>query len=382
MIVNIADLRRAARRRLPRFLFDFVDGAAYDEKTMRGNEAAFDRWRFRHRVLNDMSERKLGASVLGAEQALPLALAPTGFAGLLWPQGEIAAARAAEAAGIPFCLSTASICSIEEVRAATKAPFWFQLYVTKDRAIARELIARADAAGCSALMLTVDIAMRASRERDVRNRFVARSAIGLSSWVDMALHPLWSLATLRGPKAQFGNFAAVRAAGSGIMSQGEFVARNMDFSLNWRDLDWIRAQWKRKLIVKGVVDPSDAARIADAGADAVVVSNHGGRQLDGDMPTITALPAVVEKVGGRLDVLLDSGIRRGQSVVKAMALGAKSCLVGRAFLYGLASAGETGVARAIDILKQEIDTTIAHIGIADLRELARRRAEFLVSTSS
>ena len=377
-IVNIHDLRRAARRRLPRFLFDYVDGAAYDEKTMRWNEEAFDRVRFRHRVLNDMSERRLGTSVLGAEQALPLVLAPTGFAGLLWPRGEIAAARAAEAAGIPFCLSTASICSIEDVRAATKAPFWFQLYVTKDRGITRELIARADAAGCSALVLTVDIAMRANRERDVRNRFVARGAIGLSSWLEMILHPSWSLAMLRAPKAQFGNLASVPAAGSGIMSQGEFVARNMDFSLNWKDLDWIRSQWKRKLIVKGVVAPEDAARVADAGADALVVSNHGGRQLDSDLPTIAALPAIVEKIGGRLEVLFDSGIRRGQSVVKALALGAKACLIGRAFLYGLATAGEKGVAQAVDILKAEVDTTIAHIGINDVRELEKRRAEFLI----
>ena len=377
-IVNIHDLRRAARRRLPRFLFDYVDGAAYDEKTMRWNEEAYDRVRFRHRVLNDMSERRLGTSVLGAEQALPLVLAPSGFAGLLWPSGETAAARAAEAAGIPFCLSTASICSIEDVRAATKAPFWFQLYVTKDRGITEELIARADAAGCSALVLTVDIAMRANRERDVRNRFVARGAIGLSSWLEMVLHPSWSLAMLRAPRAQFGNLASVPAAGSGIMSQGEFVARNMDFSLNWKDLDWIRSRWKRKLIVKGVVAPEDAVRVADAGADALVVSNHGGRQLDGDMPTIAALPAVIEKVGGRLEVLLDSGIRRGQSVVKALALGAKACLIGRAFLYGLAAAGEKGVAQAIDILKSEIDTTIAHIGISDVRELEKRRSEFLI----
>jgi L-lactate dehydrogenase (cytochrome) len=377
-IVNIHDLRRAARRRLPRFLFDYVDGAAYDEKTMRWNEEAYDRVRFRHRVLNDMSERRLGTSVLGAEQALPLVLAPTGFAGLLWPSGETAAARAAEAAGIPFCLSTASICSIEDVRAATKAPFWFQLYVTKDRGITEELVARADAAGCSALVLTVDIAMRANRERDVRNRFVARGAIGLSSWLEMVLHPSWSLAMLRAPRAQFGNLASVPAAGSGIMSQGEFVARNMDFSLNWKDLDWIRSRWKRKLIVKGVVAPEDAVRVADAGADALVVSNHGGRQLDGDMPTIAALPAVIEKVGGRLEVLLDSGIRRGQSVVKALALGAKACLIGRAFLYGLAAAGEKGVAQAIDILKSEIDTTIAHIGISDVRELEKRRSEFLI----
>ncbi len=382
MIANIHDLRKAARRRLPRFLFDYVDGAAYDEKTLRWNEEAFDRWCFRHRVLRDMSERSLGTTVLGAEQALPLALAPTGFAGLLWPQGEIAAARAAEAAGIPYCLSTASICSIEEVRAATKAPFWFQLYVTKDRGITRDLIARADAAGCPALVLTVDIAMRASRERDVRNRFTTRNVLGLANWIDMAMRLSWSLPMLRAPRAQFGNLASVAAAGRGMTSQGEFVARNMDFSLNWKDLDWIRGQWRRKLVVKGVVAADDAARIAEAGADALVVSNHGGRQLDGDIPTIAALPAVVEKVGGRLDVLLDSGIRRGQSVVKALALGAKACLIGRAYLYGLAGAGERGVALAIDILKQEIDTTIAHIGVADLRELAKRREDFLLAASS
>lgn len=380
MIVNIGDLRLAARRRLPRFLFDYVDGAAYDEKTMRWNEAAFDRWRFRHRVLRDMSARKLGVSVLGAEQALPLALAPTGFAGLLWPRGEIAAARAAEAAGIPFCLSTASICSIEDVHAATKAPFWFQLYVTKDRGIAEELIARADAAGCSALVLTVDIAMRANRERDVRNRFATRNALGLANWLDIATRLSWALPMLKGPKAQFGNLASIERAGRGITGQGEFVARNMDFSLNWKDLDWIRGRWKRKLILKGVVDPGDAARIADAGADALVVSNHGGRQLDSDIATIEALPAIVEKVGGRLDVLFDSGLRRGQSVVKALALGAKGCLIGRAFLYGLASAGENGVAQAIAILREEIDSTMAHIGINDMRELAKQREEFLISS--
>jgi L-lactate dehydrogenase (cytochrome) len=378
MIVNIHDLRKAARRRLPRFLFDYVDGAAYDEKTMRWNEEAYDRWRFRHRVLVDMSERRLGTTVLGAEQALPLALAPTGFAGLMWPEGEIMAARAAEAAGIPFCLSTASICSIEEVRAATKAPFWFQLYVTKDRGIAAELIARADAAGCSALALTVDIPMRTNRERDARNRFTTRQALGLANWVDIAMRLKWSLPMLRAPKAKFGNLASVPAAGRGLMSQGEFVARNMDFSLTWKDLDWVRGQWKRKLIVKGVADASDAARIADAGADAIIVSNHGGRQLDSEIATMEALPAVVEKVGHRLDVLLDGGIRRGQNVVKALALGAKACLIGRAFLYGLASAGDKGVALAIDILKAEIDTTIAHIGINDVRELAPRRQEFLI----
>jgi L-lactate dehydrogenase (cytochrome) len=328
-----------------------------------------------------MSERKLGTTVLGAQQALPLALAPTGFAGLLWPRGEIAAARAAEAAGIPYCLSTASICSIEDVRAATKAPFWFQLYVTKDRGITRDLIARADAAGCPVLMLTVDIAMRAIRERDVRNRFTTRGTIGLASWIEMALHPAWSLAMLRAPRPQFGNLKNAAGAGSGLMKQGEFVARNNDSSLNWKDLDWVRGQWKRKLIVKGVVAAEDAARVADAGVDALVVSNHGGRQLDGDIPTIAALPAVVEKVGGRIEVFLDSGIRSGQSVVKALALGAKACLVGRAFLYGLATAGERGVAQAISILKQEIETTIAHIGIADVRELAERREEFLATAN-
>ncbi|MCW5771321.1 MAG: alpha-hydroxy-acid oxidizing protein [Rhodospirillaceae bacterium] len=377
MIVNIADMRRAARRRLPRFLFDYVDGAAYDEKTMRWNEAAFDRWRFRHRVLVDVTQRQLGVTVLGADQALPLALGPTGFAGLLWPRGEIAAAKAAEAAGIPFCLSTASICSIEEVRAAIKAPFWFQLYVTKDRGIARDLLSRADAAGCSALVLTVDIAMRTNRERDARNRFLTRSAVGLKSWADMMQHPAWCLNMLRAPKIRFGNLASNPAAGSGIMSQGEFVARNMDFSLNWKDLDWLRGQWKRKLIVKGVCHPDDAARVAAAGADAIVVSNHGGRQLDSDTATLDALPAVVERVGDQAEVLFDGGLRRGQSVVKALALGAKGCIIGRSFLYGLAAAGTPGVSRALDILKEEIDSTIGHIGVTDVRELAARREEFL-----
>jgi L-lactate dehydrogenase (cytochrome) len=382
MIVNIADLRRAARRRLPRFLFDYVDGAAYDEKTMRRNEAAFDRWGFRHRVLVDVTARKLGVTLLGREQALPLALGPTGFAGLLWPKGEIAAAKAAEAAGIPFCLSTASICSLEEIRAATTAPFWFQLYVTRDRGVTRDLLARADAAGCAALVLTVDIAMRTNRERDARNRFMSRSAVGIRNGLDMARRPGWCLGMARAPRPRFGNLATIPAAGRGIMSQGEFVARNMDFSLDWKDLDWLRGEWKRKLIVKGVCHPDDAARAAAAGADAVVVSNHGGRQLDSDTATLEALPDIVERVGaaagGRTDVLFDGGIRRGQSVVKALALGAKACIIGRAFLYGLAAAGSPGVARALDILKDEIDSTIGHIGITDLNELHARRSEFLV----
>lgn len=381
MIVNIGDLRRAARRRLPRFLFDYVDGAAYDEKTMRWNEAGFDRWRFVHRVLADATRRDLGTTVLGVPQSLPLALAPTGFAGMLWPRGEIAAARAAEAAGIPYCLSTASICSMEEIRAATKAPFWFQLYVNKDKAVEENLIARAESNGCSALVLTVDISARSNRERDTRNKFVARSAVSLQSWIDMVLRPRWSLAMARAPKARFGNFTDIPGAGGGIMSQGAFVARSMDFSFDWKALEALRARWKRKLIVKGIVHPEDAARAAGMGADAIVVSNHGGRQLDGDTATIAALPGVVAAVAARhgdtVDVLFDSGIRRGMDAVKAVALGAKGCLIGRAFLYGLATAGEAGVTQALAILREEIDNTLAHIGVMNVRDLAKRREEFL-----
>jgi L-lactate dehydrogenase (cytochrome) len=383
VIVNIGDLRKAARRRLPRFLFDFVDGGAHAENTLRWNEEAFERWRFRHRVLVDVTRRTLATTVLGAEQKLPLVLAPTGFTGMLWPRGEIEAARAAEAAGIPLCLSTASIGSMEEVKAATVAPFWFQLYVTKDRGIAREFVARAEAAGCSVLALTVDIAGRVNRERDTRNGFALRNAVGLASWIDMSLHPRWSLAMLLGPRARFGNFNAIAAAGASLRSQAAFLQRNSDYSLSWKDLDWIRGLWKGKLVVKGICAAEDAARAAAAGADGLVVSNHGGRQLDGDMPAIAALPAVVEAVrrhGERVEVLLDSGIRRGHDVVKALALGAKACLIGRAFLYGLATAGRAGVAKALAILTEEIDSTLAHIGITDLRELAKRREEFLVET--
>lgn len=378
MIVNIRDLREAARRRLPRFLFDYVDGGAYDEKTMHANEQAFDRVRFRHRVLAGMAKQDLGTTILGTEHAVPLALAPAGFAGLLWPNGEIAAAQAAEAAGIPFCLSTASICSIEEVRAATTRPFWFQLYVTKDRGIATDLMARADSAGCSALVVTVDIAHRAHRERDTRNRFASRNALGLANWIDIVMHPRWSLSMLRAPKARFGNFAAIPGVGSDIRSQGSYIAQNQDFSLGWKELDWIRGQWKRKLIVKGIAAPEDALRSADAGAGAIVVSNHGGRQLDGDVAAIAALPAVIDGLRGRVEVLFDSGIRRGQHVVRALALGAKACFVGRAFLYGLATAGRSGVEDAIDILREEIASTIAHLGVADVRELSERREEFLL----
>lgn len=378
MIVNIRDLRRAARRRLPRFLFDYIDGGAYDEKTLRWNETAFDRWRFVHRALADVSQRSLGTTLLGAEIKLPFMLGPTGFAGLFAPHGEVQAARAAEAAGIPFCLSTASIASIEDIRAATAAPFWFQLYLTKDRGITRSLLERAAAAGCPVLAFTVDVPMRTLRERDVRNRFATRSSLGIANWLDIAWHWRWALAMARAPKPRFGNLAAVPGIGSDIGSQGEFVARNMDFSMSWKDLDWLRGQWRGKLVVKGIVHPDDAARCAAAGADGIVVTNHGGRQLDTDIPSIEALPPIVDRVGGTMDIVFDGGIRRGQEMVKALALGATACLIGRAFLYGLAARGQAGVAQAIDILANELDSTISHVGVTDVRQLAARRQDFLI----
>jgi L-lactate dehydrogenase (cytochrome) len=376
-IASIGDLREAARRRLPRMLFDYIDGAAYDEKTMRWNEADFDRLRLVQRPLAGIDATALAVTVLGAEQALPLVIAPAGFTGLMARRGEVQAARAAKAAGIPQCLSTVSIASVAEVKRDSGVALWFQLYVTRDRGITRDLLAQAAAAGCPVLAVTVDISAASRRERDVRNHFSLGSDRRFGDWLDMAFHPRWLLDMARSPRLSFGNLEHLPGAGRGLMSQAGFVTRHLDYTLNWRDIDWLRAEWKGKLIVKGITHPEDARRAAAAGADGLVVSNHGGRQLDTGISSIAALPGVVEAVGERLEVLMDSGIRRGSDVVKALALGAKACLIGRAFLYGLGARGEAGVAQALEILKAEIAVVLAHIGVADVRALHARRHEFL-----
>jgi L-lactate dehydrogenase (cytochrome) len=370
VINSIADLRELARRRVPKAFFEYVDRGSYDEITLRRNRTDFEALQLRQRVLVDVSKQSLATTILGAPAALPLALAPTGMAGFIRGNGEIHAARAAEAAGIPFCLSTVSICSIEDVRAATRAPFWFQLYVLKDRGYSNELIDRAAAAGCPALMMTVDIPVGALRRRDAKNGLTVPPRLTLRNALDIATKPgwAWSLATAK--RREFGNLAAAVARARGVHFS-QWVQSQVDSSLTWEDLVRVRERWRGKLIVKGILDPEDARRAVDAGADAVVVSNHGGRQLDGASSSIAALPKVAEAVQGRCEVLLDSGIRSGQDILKALALGANATLCGRAWLYGLGALGQRGVATALDIIARELSVSLALTGRNDVRAVDR-----------
>jgi L-lactate dehydrogenase (cytochrome) len=366
VINSIADLRELARRRVPRSIFEYVDGGSYDELTLRRNRADFDALRFRQRVLIDVSRQDLSTSILGAPSAMPLVLAPTGMCGLVRGNGEILAARAAQQRGVPFCLSTVSICSIEDVREATTAPFWFQLYVMKDRGYTHELIDRAEQAGCPVLMMTVDIPVGGLRRRDAKNGLAVPPRLTLRNAMNIATKPTWLKSVLTAKRREFGNLAAA-VARSGGQPFAQWVASQFDASVTWKDLEAIRARWKGKLIIKGIMDSEDARRVVDLGADALVVSNHGGRQLDGAPSTISALPTIVDAVQGGCEVLLDSGVRSGQDILKALALGAKAALCGRAYLYGLGAQGEQGVGAALDIMSRELAVSLALTGRNEVR---------------
>jgi isopentenyl diphosphate isomerase/L-lactate dehydrogenase-like FMN-dependent dehydrogenase len=370
---DIADLRRLAQRRLPRGVFEFVDGGALDERTLRANRDDFARWAFVPEVLGDITARDLSTKLFGRRVALPLVLAPTGLAGLLWRRGELAAARAAAAAaGVPYCLSTMAACTIEEI--AAEAPDglrWFQLYVLRDRGLTRSMIDRARASGCDALVLTVDTKMQGPRLRDLRNGFTVPPRFGPATLIDFARHWRWLLDVGLGPKVTFRNFDGSGVANDDVVTIAQFVAGQYDLSVSWRDLEWFKDTWGGPVAVKGILAPRDAVRAVDHGADAVIVSNHGGRQLDGAVSAIRALPAVVDALAGRVPVLLDGGVRRGADIATALALGATACMVGRAWLYGLAAGGERGVARAIALLRDEFDTTLALLGRPVATQLAR-----------
>jgi L-lactate dehydrogenase (cytochrome) len=370
VINSIADLRELARTRVPRAFFEYVDRGSYDELTLSRNRSDLEALKFRQRVLVDVSKQQLGTTIMGTPVKLPLALAPTGMAGFIRGNGEMHAARAAEAAGIPFCLSTVSVCSIEDVRGATTAPFWFQLYVLKDRGYTNELVDRAGAAGCSALMFTVDIPIGALRRRDAKNGLTVPPRLRLRNAIDFASKPGWAWSMLTAKRREFGNLSAAVSRARGVHFS-QWVQSQVDASLTWDDLARLRERWKGKLIVKGVLDPADARRVADMGADALVVSNHGGRQLDGTSSSIAALPGVVDAVQGRCEVLLDSGVRSGQDVLRALALGASAALVGRAWLYGLGALGQQGVALALDIISRELAVTLALAGCNDVRAADR-----------
>jgi L-lactate dehydrogenase (cytochrome) len=365
-ILSIDDLRKLAQRRIPRAIFDYAAGGSYEELTLRRNAADLDAMTFRQRVMVDVSSVSLNTTLLGADVSMPLAIAPTGLAGLFHADGEILGARAAAAFGIPFCLSTMSICSIEDVRAATSQPFWFQQYLMRDRGFNQELIDRAIAARCSALVLTLDLQVLAERRRDPRNGLTIPPRLNLRNAWDIATKPAWALKVLFGKRRTFGNLVGRIGGSSGIRTLAEWTATQFDPTASWRDVDWVRSRWPGKLILKGVLDADDARSSLAAGADAIVVSNHGGRQLDGAPSSISVLPEIVAAIDGRCEVLFDGGIRSGQDIAKALALGARAGMIGKAFLYALSAAGEAGVTRALEILRNELRLTLSLTGTSSV----------------
>jgi len=369
---TIGDLKELARRRIPKAIFDYADGGSYEERTLRRNALDLDAMSFRQRVMVDVAAIGLATTLVDIPVSMPLAIAPTGLAGFFHADGEILGARAAAAFGIPFCLSTMSICSIEDVRAATQQPFWFQQYLMRDRGFNQQLIDRAMAAGCSALVLTLDLQVLGQRHRDPRNGLTIPPRLTLRNAFDVATKPSWALGVLFGKRRTFGNLTGRIGGASGIRTLAEWTATQFDPSANWRDVEWVRSRWPGKLILKGVLDAEDARLAAASGADAIVVSNHGGRQLDGAPSTITVLPRVVEAIDGRCEVYFDGGIRSGQDLAKALALGARAGWIGKSFLFALAAGGEAGVARALTIIRDELKTTLALTGTAGVAAAGRQ----------
>ncbi len=367
-ITSIEDLRDIARRRVPRALFDYIDRGSYDEITWQRNRDDLRAIALRQRVLVDVSRLSVGTTVLGEHWKLPVGIAPTGLTGLFHRDGEILAARAAQEAGVPFCLSTMSICSLEDVRAAVEGTFWFQLYLMRDRGFNEALIARAREARCSALMVTLDLPLQALRRRDPKNGLAVPPRLTARNAWETLLRPRWMRGVLLGKRRTLGNLAPFFPK-RGIGALSEWVGGQFDPSITWKDIAWVRERWQGKLIVKGVLDAEDARAAIAAGVDAIVVSNHGGRQLDGATSTISELPRIVDTVANRCEVLLDGGILSGQDVFKALALGARACLTGKGFLYGLCAAGQQGVLLALSMIRKELEVTMALTGSRDVRDL-------------
>ena len=371
VITCVEDLRLLARKRVPRMFYDYADSGSWTESTYRANESDFQRMLLRQRVAVNVEKRSVRTRMLGQEVAMPVALAPTGLTGMQHADGEILAARAAEAFGVPFTLSTMSICSIEDIAANTRAPFWFQLYVMRDRDFIERLIERARAARCSALMLTLDLQILGQRHKDLRNGLSAPPKPTLRNLLNLATKPRWVIGMAGTRRRTFGNIVGHASGVDDLSSLSSWTAQQFDPRLNWNDVEWIKRKWGGKLIVKGVMDAEDARLAADAGADALVVSNHGGRQLDGAPSSIAALPGIVDAVGSRMEVWMDGGIRSGQDVLKALALGARGTLIGRAFLYGLGAMGEAGVTRCLELIRNELDLTMAFCGLDDVARIDR-----------
>jgi L-lactate dehydrogenase (cytochrome) len=368
---SIEDLRQLARRRVPRAIFEYADRGSYDEITFDRNLADLRALQLRQRVMVDVSKQQLATTIMGEDWSIPCAIGPTGLTGLFHANGEMLGARAAQAFGVPFCLSTMSICSIEDVRGAVQKPFWFQLYLMKDRGFNVELLERAKAANCSAIMLTVDMPVQGLRRRDPKNGLSIPPRLTLENMLEVAMRPTWALKVLTGKRRTFGNLEAHMKGTGGLKTLSEWISQQFDPTVTWKDLAWLRDQWPRKIIIKGINDPEDARLAVEHGVDAMVVSNHGGRQLDGAPSTISMLPRVVDAVGGRAEVLFDGGVRSGQDVLKALALGAKGCLIGKAFLYALAAGGEAGVSLALDIIRRELAVSLALTGANDVRKVTR-----------
>ncbi|HXX06572.1 MAG TPA: alpha-hydroxy acid oxidase [Pseudolabrys sp.] len=361
-IACIDDLRARARRKVPKAFFEYADSGSYNEETLRANRADLETIKLRQRVMVDVSNRDIATTIVGQKVSAPFALAPIGLCGMQHGDGEILSAQAAEEANIPFILSTMSINSIEQVAEATTKPFWFQLYVIRDRDFSKDILARATKAGCNALVLTVDLQVLGQRHRDIRNGMTVPPEIRLKNIVDMATKPGWVLSILKGKSKTFGNLAGHVKGMDDVTSLAQWTNSQFDPALNWKDVDWIKKIWPGKLIIKGILDVEDAKTAVKLGADAIVVSNHGGRQLDGAPSSISALAAIAQAVGSDTEVLFDGGIRTGADMLRALALGARACLIGRAYIYGLGAGGKAGVAKAIDILKKEFSVAMALTG--------------------
>lgn len=367
-ITCVEDLRLLAKKRVPKAFYDYADSGSYTESTYRANTDELAAIKLRQRVAINVDQRNTRTTMLGEEVTMPVAIAPTGLTGMQWANGEMLGALAAEKFGIPFTLSTMSICSIEDVASVTSKPFWFQLYVMRDRGFIRELIQRAKAAKCSALVLTLDLQILGQRHKDIKNGMSVPPKLTLANIMDLATKPAWALRALGGRKT-FGNLAGHVKGSKNILTLSEWTASQFDPTLSWEDVAWVKQEWGGKLILKGILDVEDAKLAVAAGADAIVVSNHGGRQLDGAMSSIQALPMIVDAVGDQIEVMFDGGIRTGQDILKATALGAKGCMIGRAFLFALGAMGEEGVTTMLEILRKELDVSMALTGTKDIREV-------------
>ncbi|HCN18637.1 MULTISPECIES: alpha-hydroxy acid oxidase [Psychrobacter] len=371
-VTDIEDLRRVAERKVPRMFYDYVDSGSWTETTYRNNESDFDRIKLRQRVLVNMDNRSLATHMLGEPVKMPVAIAPTGFTGMMWADGEIHAAKAAENFGVPFSLSTMSICSIEDIAAHTSKPFWFQLYVMRDQAFMANLIRRAKEANCSALILTADLQVLGQRHKDIKNGLSAPPKPTLTNILNLMTKPQWCLNMLGTKRRTFGNIVGHAKDVEDLSSLSAWTAEQFDPALSWDDVARIKDMWGGKLIIKGIMEPEDAIMAARSGADALVVSNHGGRQLDGALSSISALADIVQAVhaeNSNIEVWLDSGIRSGQDVLKAISLGAKGTMIGRAFLYGLGAYGEDGVRRALELIYKECDVSMAFCGHTDINKV-------------